>query len=67
MDAHMGVRSVKIDDRTQQAMTALKAAGYNPSEIMRRQVVRFAVDNGLIPDDKTDDKTENKKGEQNGK
>ena len=63
----MGVRSVKIDDRTQQAMTALKAAGYNPSEIMRRQVVRFAVDNGLIPDDKTDDKTENKKGEQNGK
>ena len=50
----MRIKNLKLfdDDRSAEALDKLKAAGYNPSQILRMQLVKFAVEKGVLSDDK---------------
>lgn len=59
----MRIKNLKLfdEDRSAEALDKLKAAGYNPSQILRMQLVRFALEKGVLSDDKKQEV------EQNGK
>ena len=50
----MRTKNLKLfdDDRSAEALDRLKAAGYNPSAVLRQQLVKFAVEKGVLSDDK---------------
>ena len=54
----MRIKNLKLfdEDRSAEALDRLKEAGYNPSQILRMQLVQFAVDKGLLSKVKNDDK-----------
>ena len=50
----MRTKNLKLfdDDRSAEALDRLKAAGYNPSAVLRQQLVKFAVEKGVLSKDK---------------
>lgn len=50
----MKTKNLKLfdDDRSAEALDKLKKAGFNPSEVLRMQLVKFAVEKGVLTDDK---------------
>jgi hypothetical protein len=50
----MRIKNLKLfdEDRSAEALDRLKAAGYNPSAVLRQQLVKFALEKGVLSDDK---------------